>query len=99
MGVDGPGSMQPTNLNSPRASSSRVLFRFGLRMVVLVSFASLGQNGYARALLALLLMSVAMCAAWAGARREPLFGPSLTNWDEAAAYGCLASLTAMVAQA
>lgn len=98
MGVDGQGSMQPTNLNSPRANSSRVLFRFGLRIIVLVSFASLGQNGYARALLALLLMSVAMCAAWAGARREPLFGPSLTNWDEAAAYGCLASLTAVVAQ-
>ena len=97
MGVDGQGSMQPT-LNSPRANTSRVLFRFCLRMVVLVSFASVGQNGYARALLALLLMSVAMCAAWAGARREPLFGPNLTNWDEAAAYGCLASLTAMVAQ-
>lgn len=98
MGVDGQGRMQPT-LNSPHANTSRVLFRFGLRMVVLMPFASLGQNGYARALLALLLMSVAMCAAWAGARREPLFGPSLTNWDEAAAYGCLASLTAMVAQA
>ena len=98
MGVDGQGSMQPTNLNSPRASSSRVLFRFGLRIIVLVSFASLGQQGYARALLALLLMSVGMCAAWAVMRREPLFGPALSNWDEAAAYGCLASLTAMVAQ-
>jgi hypothetical protein len=90
--------MQPMNLNSPRTNSARVLFRFGLRLVVLVSFASLGQSGYARALLALLLMSVAMCAAWASARREPVFGPSLTNWDEAAAYGCLASLTAMVVQ-
>jgi len=88
----------PLNLNSLRASSFRVLFRFGLRMVVLATFASLGPQGYTRALFALLLMSVAMCAAWAGARREPLFGPSLNNWDEAAAYGCLASLTAMVAQ-
>ena len=90
--------MQPTNLKSPGFNTVRVLFRFCLRLVVLLSFASLGSNGYAQALLALLLMSVAMCAAWAGARREPLFGPGLTNWDEAAAYGCLASLTAIILQ-
>ena len=98
MAVDGQGAMPPTNLKSPHFDTTRVLFRFCLRLVVLLSFASLGQNGYARALLALLLMSVSMCAAWAGARREPFFGPSLTNWDEAAAYGCLASLTAMIVQ-
>lgn len=90
--------MQSANRNSPSFNSSRVIFRFGLRLVVLVSFASLGQNGYARALLALLLMSVGMCAAWAVMRREQLFGPGLSNWDEAAAYGCLASLTAMIVQ-
>ena len=90
--------MQPANLNSPRVGSSRVLFRFGLRLIVLLAFASFGQNGFPRALLALLLMSVGMCAAWAMMRREPLFGPGLSNWDEAAAYGCLALLTAMIAQ-
>jgi len=45
-----------------------------------------------------LLMSVGMCAAWAVMRREQLFGPGLSNWDEAAAYGCLASLTALIVQ-
>jgi hypothetical protein len=78
--------------------SARVLFRFGLRLIVLVSLASLGTSGYLRAFLALLLMSAVMCVGWALARREPLLGGSLTNWDEAAAYGCLASLIAMIAQ-
>jgi hypothetical protein len=98
MGVDGQGAMPPTNLNSPSFNTVRVLFRFCLRLVVLLSFASLGTNGYAQALLALLLMSVGMCVAWALMRQEQLFGSGLTNWDEAAAYGCLASLTAMIAQ-
>jgi hypothetical protein len=75
-----------------------VLFRFGLRLVVLVSFASIGTSGYVRAFLALLLMSALMCAGWALARRESLLSDSLTNWDEAAAYGSLASLMAMMAQ-
>jgi hypothetical protein len=90
--------MRSTNASSLNASSSRVLFRFGLRLVVLVSFASLGTSDYLRAFLALLLMSALMCVGWALARREPLLGGSLTNWDEAAAYGCLASLMAVIAQ-
>jgi len=90
--------MQPVRAKSPGLDSSRVLFRFGLRMIVLLAFASLGPSGYARALFALFLMSFGMCSAWAVMQREPLFGPGLTNWDEAAAYGWLASLTAMVAQ-
>jgi hypothetical protein len=95
---DEQGNMRSVNVKSPSFNTVRVLFRFCLRLVVLLSFAGLGQNGYGWALLALLLMSVAMCAAWASAQREPLFGPSLTNWDEAAAYGCLASLTALIVQ-
>ena len=90
--------MRPTNTHSLNASCSRVLFRFGLRLVVLVSFASLGTSGYVRAFLALLLMSVLMCVGWALARRELLLGGRLTNWDEAAAYGCLASLMAAILQ-
>lgn len=89
--------MQPTDLKSSSFNTIRVLVRFSLRLVVLMAFASLGTNGCLRAFLALLLMSAAMCAAWAIARREPLLGPSLTNWDEALAYGCLASLTAAFA--
>jgi hypothetical protein len=90
--------MQPAHLGPFQINSARVLIRFGLRLIVLFTFAGLGQNGYARALLALLVMSIGLCAAWAVLRREPPFGPTLSNWDEAAGYGCLASLTVALTQ-
>jgi hypothetical protein len=89
-------AMQSMETKSLRLNSARVLFRFGLRPIVLLDFAMLGPHGYANALFALFIMCVVMCAAWAAIRREPLFGPALSNWDEAAAYGCLAALTAAV---
>jgi hypothetical protein len=45
----------------------------------------------------LLLLSITFCFVWGALRREPVFGPSLTNWDEAAAYACLATLASKFA--
>lgn len=65
---------------------------------MVLSFTSIAQAGYANAVAALLTILIVLCAVWGLIRREHVFGRSLSNWDEAAAYACLASLAFMLAQ-
>jgi hypothetical protein len=69
-----------------------VLVRFGLRMVILVIFASFGGIGFGKSLAALLWMSAVLSAAVGILKREPSFDAALNHWDESAVYAALCCL-------
>jgi hypothetical protein len=72
--------------------STRVIVRFGLRMVILVVFAAFAGIGFGRSFAALLWMSAIFSAVMGAFRREPAFGTVLNHWDETVAYAALFSL-------
>ena len=77
-------------------NSSQVLLRFFFRLAVLCAFSTLGARGFAPAFAALSALSALFCGVVGAVRREVVFGPVLTNWDEAAAYLLLGRLAALV---
>ena len=66
--------------------------RFALRLVLLSAFASLGTRGFGAAFAGLLALSAIFCVIVGAMRREAMFGPVLTHWDEAAAYAVIGRL-------
>jgi hypothetical protein len=84
---------------SPRTQSVQVLARFFLRIVILVTFATLGSIGFARSLAALLWMSIVLCVVVAVMRRESLFPAALNHWDETVAYAAFYMLVCDLSQA
>ena len=91
--------MTPSSRNRPNPSiprevaSMQVLGRFVLRIIILVLFATMGQQGFAHTLQALLMMAVLYCCIAAAFRRETPLASTLTHFDEAAAYGVIAGIT------
>lgn len=75
-----------------KLSPARVIARFAVRIAPLAAFAAFGSVGFGRSLAVLLWMSIILCALAGLVRREPLFGPALNHWDEAAAFGALFAL-------
>ena len=65
-------------------NSSQVLFRFVFRIVLLSALATLGTRGFGTTFATLLALSAIFCAVVGAMRREAMFGPVLTHWDEAA---------------
>ena len=87
--------MQPhraTALND----SFHVLIRFGIRLAILIALAFVVQIGFAQAFPRLLLLAGLFCSLWAIVRREAMFGPVLTHWDEAAALIIMSRLAAVI---
>ena len=76
----------------PHFGSAYPLTRFFLRLAVLCVFAALSSQGFSKALTSLLTLSMAFCLCIAAIRREQPFGPTLTHFDEAAAYGVIVGL-------
>jgi hypothetical protein len=72
--------------------STRMLVRFGVRMIILVVFATFGTIGFGASLAALLWMSAVFSAVIAAFRREPLFDTVLNHWDETVIYAALCCL-------
>jgi hypothetical protein len=72
--------------------STQVLVRFCLRMTILVVFAAFGSIGFGRSLVALLWMSIILCAVIGVMKREPPFDAVLNHWDETVAYAALFAL-------
>ena len=68
-----------------------------MRLIILSVFAAIGPHGFKRTLLELLPLAVVFCALMAALRREALFAPVFTHWDEAAAYAVIGRLVAMLA--
>ena len=73
-------------------TSVQVLVRFGLRFVILASFAAFSAHGFGRSLASILALAAVFCAVTAVLRREPLLGSVLTHWDEAAADALVSHL-------
>ena len=80
-------------------NSRQALFRFAMRLVLLGAFASISTQGFATTLMALLMLSAIFCALVGVMRSEPIFGPLLTHWDEAAAYVVMGRLVSVLSQA
>ena len=76
-----------------------MLVRFSLRMAILVVFASLGGNGFARSLAALLWMTILLSAVVGAMKRERPFDAILNHWDETVAYAALCCLVSAFSQA
>ena len=77
--------------------SRQVLFRFLFRLLLLIVFATFAARGFGATFSALLAMSAIFCAVAGAMRREEMFGPVLTHWDEAASYAVLGHLAALLA--
>lgn len=71
---------------SPQLNSWQVLFRIVFRLVLLTSFATLGSQAFGKTFATLLALSGVFCIVAGAMRREAIFGPALTHWDEAAIY-------------
>jgi hypothetical protein len=78
-------------------TSRQVLGRFVLRLALLATFANFGNQGFVITFSTLLALAAIFCSIVGTLRREALFGPELTHWDEAAvnaaigyAFGALA---------
>jgi VIT1/CCC1 family predicted Fe2+/Mn2+ transporter len=69
-----------------------MLVRFGVRMIILVVFATFGNIGFGASLTALLWMSAIFSAVIAVIKREPPFDSILNHWDETVAYAALCCL-------
>lgn len=82
--------------NSPasliRIGTPQVLLRVVFRLVIFVSAAPFGTQGFATTFVSLLGLSAVFCAVAGVMRHEAIFGPVLTHWDEAACYAFLGHL-------
>jgi hypothetical protein len=79
--------------NTPRKlRSAQVLIRFGVRMFILVVFATFGGIGFGRSLAALLWMSTILSACIAVIPRELPFDAELNQWDETVTYAAMCML-------
>ena len=83
---------QTPNVQRGLTSTSPVIARFSLRMIVLLAFAAFGSIGFGPSLTALLWMSTLLCAVTASIRRELPFYDDLNHWDEMVAYAALCCL-------
>lgn len=84
---------QPDQL--PQLGSSRVLIRFFLTAIILVSFAAFSSIGFTKGLAVLTWMASLVSAVIAVIRRERPFEPALNRWDEMLGYVtifCLVSI-------
>lgn len=77
--------------------SIQVMLRFALRMVILLIFGAFAGTSFAGAMVALLWMSAALCAAMAVMRRELPFRTDLNHWDEMTSYLALCALASRFA--
>jgi hypothetical protein len=83
-------SRLPPVPNLPRElASTQVLFRFGIRIIILTGFAAFSHIGFGKSLAALLGMTMILCAIVGTIRREVPFGRVLNHWDEALSYAAL----------
>lgn len=76
-------------------TSLKVSIRFLLRIAILAAVAIFGAQGFAKTLESLLVVAVCYCLVVGGLRREWPFGPTLTHYDEAAAYAVAFGLASL----
>ena len=70
----------------PQLGSSRVLIRFSLTAIILMSFAAFSSIGFAKGFAGLTWMASLVSAVVAVIKRERPFEPTLNRWDEMLGY-------------
>lgn len=68
----------------------QVISRFLWRVVILTILAAIGRHGFGKTFASLVVPAAFYCVFTGAFRREPLFGPSLTHFDEAATFAAIA---------
>jgi hypothetical protein len=69
--------------------STQAVVRIGLRLLVIVAFASFSSIGFGKSLAALSWMSVILSTVAGLLKRERPFGDTFNHWDETAVYAAL----------
>lgn len=69
--------------------SGQVVVRLAIRLGILCLFALASRQPFWPVLTALFAAAAGLCLVLATLRREPVLGPALTHWDEAAIYAVL----------
>lgn len=69
--------------------SAQTAFRFGLRLIILSVFSTLGTVSFVTSLGVLLWISIVLCLIAAILREEHPLDDFLNYWDEAAGYAAL----------
>jgi hypothetical protein len=87
--------MQTSSKPLPRLSSAQVAIRCTLRSATMASLA-IFSSGFGKSFAALIVVCAMFCVPLALARLEPILGPTLTHWDECAAYVALSLFAAFV---
>jgi hypothetical protein len=91
-----------TKVEEPRSpiphqlGSSQVLVRFVFRLGLVGIFATFSPGGFGTVFAPLLALSAIFCAVVGALRRESVFGPMLTHWDEAAACAVMGHLVVVL---
>ena len=83
----------------PQLTSARVLVRFGVRMIILASFAAFSSIGFTRGLATLMWAAIVFSSVIAIVKRERLFESDLNHWDETVAYAAVLYLVSMFTHA
>jgi hypothetical protein len=78
------------------SASGRAVLRFCVGLALLAALAALAHAGFQNAIPGILVAAGLFCALVALVRREPLFAPILTHWDEAALLVLLGSVASIV---
>lgn len=81
--------MDHNDASALAAGPLRAVFRFGLRLLILGTFALASNQPFWAVLTTLLIVAAGVSVLLAMLHREPVFGANLTHWDEAACYALL----------
>jgi hypothetical protein len=88
---------QPQHL--PQLGSGRVLIRFVVTTIILVSAAAISSIGFARSLVTLTWMAMIVSSLVAVIRRERPFESTLNHWDDMVGYAAMFSLVSIFTHA
>jgi len=83
----------------PQLGSGRVLIRFGVTTIILVSAAAFSGIGFAESLGTLTWMAMIVSSAVAVIRRERPFESTLNHWDDMVGYAAIFCLVSIFAHA
>jgi len=83
---------QPKSTLPNEFNSLQVVARFVLRLLLVSTFATFGTRGFGTTFGTMLELLAVLCAVVGALRREALFGPVLTHWDEAATFAVIGLL-------
>ena len=88
--------MQSGSKPLPQFGSAKVATRCALRSAAMGALAAFSSQGFAKSFVALIAICAMFCVLVAMVRREPMFGTTLTHWDECATYVALCFVVLLI---